>query len=107
MCDDIRFWPDMVFFLPSHPMHGGQPALPFPVRKTKQKLLRYSEELVYLCGKTGNQNAMRFAIYSATSSILMRSCSILSRSRTVTQPSCSVSKSTVTQNGVPISSSRR
>ncbi len=52
----------MVFFLPPHPMHGGQPALPFPVRKTKQKLLRYSEELVYLCGKTGNQNAMRFAI---------------------------------------------
>lgn len=52
----------MVFFLPPIRCTAGQPALPFPVRKTKQKLLRYSEELVYLCGKTGNQNAMRFAI---------------------------------------------
>ena len=36
-----------------------------------------------------------------------RSCSIVSRSRTVTVRSSSVSKSTVTQNGVPISSWRR
>ena len=37
----------------------------------------------------------------------IRSCFIESRSRTVTASSVSVSKSTVTQNGVPISSWRR
>ena len=37
----------------------------------------------------------------------MRSCVMASRSRTVTCPSVSVSKSTVTQNGVPTSSCRR
>ena len=41
------------------------------------------------------------------SSIFTRSCRMVSRSRTVTVWSCSVWKSTVTQNGVPISSCRR
>ena len=45
-----------------------------------------------------------FSKYAFRSSILTLSCSIVSRSRTVTAPSSSESKSYVTQNGVPISS---
>lgn len=51
------------------------------------------------------QNSVFLLRYSVRSSILTRSCFIVSRSRTVTQPSFSrVSKSYVMQNGVPISS---
>ena len=46
-------------------------------------------------------------MYASSASMRMRSCSIESRSRTVTQPSFALSKSYVMQNGVPISSSRR
>src|SRR5690606_36477030 len=42
-----------------------------------------------------------------TSPIEIRSCSVVSRSRTATFRSSSESGSTVTQNGVPISSCRR
>ena len=55
-----------------------------------------------------------FSVRYAFSSLMgMRTCSMVSRSRTVTQwspgfsPSPTVSKSTVMQKGVPISSSRR
>src|SRR5437762_1937550 len=43
----------------------------------------------------------------STGSSATRSWAIVSRSRTVTALSCNVSKSTVMQNGVPISSCRR
>ena len=46
----------------------------------------------------------RSAKYDVMPSRLIRSCFIESRSRTVTAWSSSVSKSTVTQYGVPISS---
>lgn len=42
--------------------------------------------------------------YSSSSATETRRCSVESRSRRVTVPSSSVSKSTVTQNGVPTSS---
>ena len=45
-----------------------------------------------------------FSKYAFRSSILILSCSMVSRSRTVTAPSSSDSKSYVTQKGVPISS---
>ena len=51
-----------------------------------------------------NQNSIREAMYCSSSSIFMRTCSMESLSRTVTQPSVSDSKSKVTQKGVPISS---
>src|ERR1022692_3713500 len=44
---------------------------------------------------------------STSPSMGARTCSVLSRSRTVTAPSSSVSKSTVTHQGVPTSSWRR
>ena len=59
------------------------------------------------------QNFTRSATYAATRSMGMRICSMLSRSRIVTQLSAGVLssptvwKSTVMQKGVPISSSRR
>ena len=51
--------------------------------------------------------ASRAASVSGSSSIATRSCASVSRSRTVTVRSSSVWWSTVTQNGVPISSWRR
>ena len=53
------------------------------------------------------QPTRRVARYSVTLSRLTRSCDIVSRSRIVTASSSSVSKSTVMQYGVPISSWRR
>ena len=50
---------------------------------------------------------IRPAIYSPNLSKAIRSCSMESRIRTVAAWSSSESKSTVTQNGVPISSWRR
>ena len=54
-----------------------------------------------------NQNSSFSSIYLRSSLRWMRTCSIVSRSRTVTVPSSTVSKSTVMHSGVPISSSRR
>ena len=53
------------------------------------------------------QNLILSDIYSSSLSASILTCCMLSRSRTVTVPSFSVSKSTVTQYGVPISSWRR
>ncbi len=57
--------------------------------------------------KSDQQPIRRAARYPSIWSRDTRSCFIVSRSRTVTALSSSVSKSTVTQNGVPISSWRR
>ena len=60
-----------------------------------------------------DQNSHFLAMYSFSSLIGIRTCSMVSRSRTVTQlsastsPSPTVWKSTVMHRGVPISSSRR
>ena len=59
-------------------------------------------------GRAGDaQRRRRPAISSAMRSIGTRTCSVVSRSRTVTAPSSRESKSTVTQYGVPTSSWRR
>src|SRR5439155_23112457 len=58
-------------------------------------------------GEGGDPQLSRSCRYSTSLSIGSRSCSIESRSRTVTWRSVSVSKSTVTQYGVPTSSCRR
>ena len=50
------------------------------------------------------QNAILSSMYFFTSAIGILSCFIESRSRTVTQPSSTLSKSYVMQKGVPISS---
>ena len=56
----------------------------------------------------GAQARFALACISATSpSMATRACSVVSRSRTVTAPSSSESKSTVTHQGVPTSSCRR
>ena len=54
-----------------------------------------------------NQNRSLLSMKAFRSSTFTRSCCMVSRSRTVTEPSVSVSKSTVMQYGVPISSWRR
>ena len=59
------------------------------------------------CTARGQQPTRRSAKYAVTASSPIRSCCMVSRSRTVTAWSSSVSKSTVTQYGVPISSWRR
>ncbi len=51
-----------------------------------------------------DQKSIFASKYATKSSIFTRSCAIVSRSRMVTQPSASESKSYVMQNGVPISS---
>ena len=58
-------------------------------------------------GKCGCQKTSFSPIHAGSSSTLRRTWVIASRSRTVTVPSSTVSKSTVTQKGVPISSWRR
>ena len=54
-----------------------------------------------------DQNPSRSPTVVSSSSIGTRTCSVVSRSRTVTALSSSESKSTVTASGVPISSWRR
>ena len=55
----------------------------------------------------GRQKSIFCSMCAPISAMGTRTCSMVSRSRMVTQPSVSVSKSTVMQSGVPISSSRR
>ena len=68
----------------------------------------------YLCKGLGHQSFLRRLLRFTFSSSMARSpatgtlcCCMLSRSRTVTQPSLSESWSTVMQKGVPIASWRR
>ena len=61
----------------------------------------------YLFGGGRCQNCCISSIYCLSSLTGMRFCSMVSRSRTVTVPVSSVSKSTVMHTGVPTSSWRR
>ena len=71
---------------------------------------RRGDAFCLFLGAEGTQKATFWASQAATSSMGMRTCSMLSRMRTVTQWSAGVFssptvwKSTVMQKGVPISS---
>lgn len=90
----------------------GLPAL--PSRRSRRKNQKRGAKKRSRDGKDAaafwllwNQNSSFSSMYLRSSLRWMRICSIVSRSRTVTVPSSTVSKSTVMQSGVPISSSRR
>ena len=91
---------------------GGQSRPPLRKQFPRKKRSRVSATPFlsrYLC----SQYASFSARYAFSSLMGTRTCSMVSRSRTVTQlspafsASPTVSKSTVMQNGVPTSSSRR
>ncbi len=73
-----------------------------PIRKAQKKAFpgKKTEE----CEEIRNQNAIFSRSHASRLSMATTSCCMVSRSRTVTLPVASVSKSTQMQYGVPISS---